>query len=207
MRKNGTGGPRAKIQLEVSRTRVWKRMGTPGPVGDAALLSAFEEAYRVALASLSPCFSLRGVAVRGWGPDGVAFDDGVVIPSRTLAALAAEAREVRAMAVTVGPAVDGVVAELHRRGDDFAMMVVDAAASVAAEELMSRVYRREKALVEAAGGGLTKRISPGFGDFSLAAQAWLLRAAGGDELGIRLTDAFMMLPRKSVTALAAVTTR
>jgi cobalamin-dependent methionine synthase I len=47
-------------------------------------------------------------------------------------------------------------------------------------------------------------VSPGYGDFGLEDQPQLLELSGGAALGITVTENFMMVPRKSVTAVAAV---
>lgn len=46
----------------------------------------------------------------------------------------------------------------------------------------------------------TMRYSPGYGDWELKAQADILKLLEGDRLGIKLTESFIMIPRKSVTA-------
>ncbi len=124
--------------------------------------------------------------------------------SEKLADLAEGAHALVAMAATVGDELDAVAAEYNGRGEVFAMTVVDAVGSVAAEELIGLVHRDAKE--EAAGEGevVTKRISPGYGDFPLEVQPTLLQLSGGSALGIRLTENYMMVPRKSVTAVAAV---
>ena len=52
---------------------------------------------------------------------------------------------------------------------------------------------------------LRPRFSPGYGDFSLSCQRAVLDALdAGKHLGIKLTDSFLMMPSKSVTAVIGV---
>lgn len=52
---------------------------------------------------------------------------------------------------------------------------------------------------------LRPRFSPGYGDFSLSCQSAVLDALdAGKHLGIKLTDSFLMMPSKSVTAVIGV---
>lgn len=48
---------------------------------------------------------------------------------------------------------------------------------------------------------LTDRFSPGYGDLPLAVQPDLLALAGGSRIGVTLTDALLLNPLKSVTAV------
>jgi len=54
---------------------------------------------------------------------------------------------------------------------------------------------------------LTDRFSPGYGDLPLAVQPELLALAGGSRIGVTLTDAFLLNPQKSVTAIVGVADR
>ncbi len=179
------------------------------PAGEAApeLRSEFDEAYGRARAVLAPEYSYARAAVVAARGRTLELEGGVTFESAGLVKLAAGASAVAAMAATVGGGVDELAGEYDGRGETFAMTVADAVGSVAAEELMSLVHDAVKAEAARAGEEVTRRISPGYGDFELAAQERLLRLAGGFELGISLTENYMMVPRKSVTAVAAVVAR
>lgn len=47
----------------------------------------------------------------------------------------------------------------------------------------------------------TMRYSPGYGDWDLKAQVEILRLLDAKKLGIELTESYIMIPRKSVTAV------
>ena len=48
---------------------------------------------------------------------------------------------------------------------------------------------------------MTPRFSPGYGDWELSAQKDILRVCGGNQIGISVSDNFMMSPQKSVSAV------
>jgi hypothetical protein len=195
------------VELEVKATLVWKRLGVPSPgaAGDAALRADFDSAYRRARDVLTPRWSSRRVAVIRVRGDEVELDGGVAWHSADLAKLTSGASTIVAMAATVGEALEALAADYDALGEVFAMTVADAVGSVAAEELVSRVHRRAREEGRPAGEVVGRRISPGYGDFDLACQAELLALSGGTELGITLTENYMMMPRKSVSAVAAIT--
>lgn len=55
---------------------------------------------------------------------------------------------------------------------------------------------------------LRPRFSPGYGDFSLSCQPDILNALeAGKRIGIKLTDSFLMMPSKSVSAVIGISNR
>ena len=195
------------FELEVKPALVWKHVRMPGAAAASDLQSEFDAAYRRARGALEPRYSHQRLSVIGGHSRTLELEGGVIFESGDLVKLAAGASAVVVMAATVGDGVDKLVGEYNGRGETFAMLVADAVGSVAAEELVSLVHGSIEAEAARAGEVVTRRVSPGYGDFDLAAQKVLLPLSGGVELGISLTENFMMVPRKSVTAVAAVRAR
>jgi hypothetical protein len=195
---------RTKFNLAASVGLVWKHLRMPASEAAPELRDEFDEAYRQARAVLEPKYSSTRAAVVAARGRTLTLEGGVTFESADVVKLAAGAGAVVAMAATVGKGIDELAREYDDRGETFAMTVADAVGSVAAEELISLVHAALKEEAARAGEEVTRRISPGYGDFDLAAQESLLRLAGGFELGISLTENYMMVPRKSVTAVAAV---
>jgi hypothetical protein len=100
---------------------------------------------------------------------------------------------------TIGPALPDKTDELSKiePTDSFYLEHVG---GWMADYLADRV--EEKIAGEAAknGYGLTMRYSPGYGDWTLAAQPKLLSLLNSEKIGVRLTDTLIMIPRKSVSA-------
>jgi hypothetical protein len=198
---------RAKFDLAVDAGQVWKHLRMPAQKATAELRGEFEAAYPRARAALRPAHSYRRYGVAAARGRFLELEDGTVLESADVVKLAARASAVVAMATTVGGGIDELAREYDRRGEIFAMTVADAVGSVAAEELMSALHDSIKAEAARTGEEVTRRVSPGYGDFGLTAQKLLLPLSGGAELGISLTENYMMVPRKSVTAVAAVKTK
>jgi len=192
------------FMLEVKPTLVWKRLGMPGPAEEPSIRADFDEAYGRACAALEPKYGVERWRISSLAGKRLTLENGAVLESADLARLATGAKALVAMAATVGEELDALAEEYNAQGETFAMTVADAVGSTAAEELIGLVWRDARDEAEEEGDVVTRRISPGYGDFPLQAQATLLKISSGDGLGIRLTENFMMVPRKSVTAVAAV---
>jgi cobalamin-dependent methionine synthase I len=72
---------------------------------------------------------------------------------------------------------------------------------VAIEALTRALRQRLGADARRRGFRLTGRLAPGFGDWPLDQQRTLFAAFAGRDLSVHLTEACVMLPRKSVTGV------
>lgn len=105
------------------------------------------------------------------------------------------------LAVTLGPGVD---AQIRRAGigDVAAQAATDALASTLAEQVCDQAEAMLRALAREQGLYLTGRYSPGYGDWPIAVQPRLAALLDTQKrIGLYVTDTFLMLPRKSVTAV------
>ena len=109
------------------------------------------------------------------------------------------------MAVTVGEGIEREVTEKFRIGKYVPAMLLDAAATSAVEQAADQMESAIKQTVEREGFKMRSRYSPGYGDWGLDQQQGFFRLTGGAEIGMRLSQAMMLMPRKSVTAIIGLT--
>jgi hypothetical protein len=100
---------------------------------------------------------------------------------------------------TIGPALEAEVTRLSASGELLGAVVLDAIGSVAAEA--AATYIDERIAAEAAREGLKTscRASPGYGDWDVREQAGIFTLLPAGRIGVRLSETFMMSPRKSVS--------
>lgn len=123
------------------------------------------------------------------------------IKSKKLAGHLRESTEAVLFAVTIGEALEEEVRKLFHVGEFTRASVLDAIGSALAEGLAEAadLYIQKESARE--GYETTRRYSPGYGDWKLDDQKRILEAIRGDSIGISLTQALIMIPRKSVTAI------
>ena len=109
--------------------------------------------------------------------------------------------KVAVIAVTVGEDVEQRIEMLFDSGEYTKAILMDAAATAAVEQAADSLcaFIADKASKE--GLFMSKRFSPGYGDWALENQADILELSGGKDIGIDITTAFMLKPRKSITAV------
>lgn len=100
---------------------------------------------------------------------------------------------------TIGSELERTSAELIARNEILKGFVLDGFGSEAAEEV---AIQADAAIVSAARNmGLwpSKRFSPGYGAWKLQEQRYIFATLPADEIGVRLSETCMMIPRKSVS--------
>ena len=109
--------------------------------------------------------------------------------------------KVACMAVTVGENVEREVTKNFSAGNYVASVLLDAAATAAVEQAadaLEKVIARE---VAKESFKMRWRFSPGYGDWNLDNQREFFKITGATEIGMSLSSALMLIPRKSVTAI------
>lgn len=202
-----------RIMIEAPRERIYRRLGfRPGitslPAGQEAEVEGYIED---ALAVIRLQGAGRRLAIRSRQEARVHLDVEAgeeVFQSRRLASFLQECDEVLLLGATAGGEVmDAIAGDVA--GDRLTRgVVVDAVASemvdASLDWIMSyfgRELRRENKALK------PHRYSAGYGDFLLANQATMLRLLELARLGVQITASFLLIPEKSVTAIAGVISR
>lgn len=109
------------------------------------------------------------------------------------------AEKVALCVCTIGAELEKKSADLIQKNDMLRGLVLDAFGSEAAEEV---ARQSDKVIAQEAlrlGLWPSKRFSPGYGIWDIREQGYVFQVLPAAEIGIRLTDSFMMVPRKSVS--------
>ena len=105
------------------------------------------------------------------------------------------------MATTVGFEIEREITKKFERGEYLSSVLLDAAATSAVEQAADAMEKHFAATFAKQGFKLRWRFSPGYGDWDLTAQEELFKIAGAEQIGMKLSSAMMLEPRKSVTAI------
>ncbi len=112
------------------------------------------------------------------------------------------------MTSTAGPAPEERSALLQSRGQVLEASFFEAIASAVADRVLDGLQSYVSSRIRGMGFELGKRFSPGYGDLSLSHQVDFLAMTEAPSLiGVSCNEAFVLLPRKSVTAVAPIFAR
>jgi hypothetical protein len=110
-----------------------------------------------------------------------------------------QATKIVLLAVTLGVEVDRQI-RLYQSSELTKGLVLDAACAAYIEKVCD--LAEVELAAEFSNYELNRRFSPGYGDLSLMVQPQFLTTLAADrQLGISLTETYLMIPRKSVTAI------
>lgn len=135
----------------------------------------------------------------------IVLDGCKILKSSSLHSLLQNSREAVLMAATSGLGITDEIKRLQQAGEMAKALVYDAAASEITDAgldwlmgfLKQKLIREGKVLTD-------MRYSPGYGDLDLSCQDVFFRMLSLKEWGIELTEKYMLVPEKSVTAIAGI---
>lgn len=185
-------------QKEILRYLGYKRSDAP----DAQTLERIEAVINELQTIADPKYVFRIFPIKKVEEDIV--DLGFVrLESHDLAKNLKGCQEAALMAATLGNGVD-LRLQKYNRLEMSRAVILQAAATEAIEKYCD--FCEEEILRQAGECRyLCPRFSPGYGDFSLEYQKVFLQILeAGKKIGLTLTDGFLMMPSKSVTAVIGI---
>lgn len=135
----------------------------------------------------------------------VVLEDGTILSGMRLSDLLKYSHQALIMGATGGKKIMELIEGLQTEGKISEAAVIDAAASEITDSALDLVMTIVEQYLRPKGRFLTKmRFSPGYGDFDIAQQRDFYRLLKGEKLGLTLTDTCMLIPEKSVFAIAGI---
>lgn len=133
----------------------------------------------------------------------VAADPPFVIQGEKIGAHLKGCERVVILAATVGEEIEDTVTRRFEEGHYAESVLLDAAATAAVEQLADGMEKAIERAVTTYGQGykMRWRFSPGYGDWPIEQQPELMRLSGAASIGMSLSSALMLVPRKSITAI------
>lgn len=192
---------RLETQYPIPRREVYRYLGlrkqTPDPPLQELIEECITELYRVAVPKyLYKIFPIQIDAEHN------RLDFGFMqVPSVNLTRNLRDCEKAAVMAATLGADVDRL---MHRyEVTTAAKSVILQAAAAALVESVCDVCQEEIGQIALGEGyGIRPRFSPGYGDFSISFQKPLIDTLQtAKRMGLTLTESYMMVPSKSVTAV------
>lgn len=159
----------------------------------AASLETFAASVRTAPVTL---------VVEGGNPKAlVAAGSTTLLSAPSLLKILAGASEIALIAVTLGEAWDLALDELAQKNEPAEAWFLDALGTAITDRDDRAVEDRIAGDMARAGLTRTRRYRPGYGDWGIEAQGEICELVAADRIGVRVNEAFALLPRMSVTGV------
>ena len=101
--------------------------------------------------------------------------------------------------VTIGDFLEKKVSELFSQGEYPRALALDAVGTVAVEYFSWRVRKMARQEVKEQGFKTSRHFSPGYSGWGVSQQEIIFKSIPADNIGVRLSKSYMMLPQKSLS--------
>lgn len=130
---------------------------------------------------------------------------GISFHSKDIASLISGCEEVLFMGATAGAEIAKTISEYSNGNNVTEAVVYDALASEMTDAALDWVVKFFSNSLRRESKGLTKRrFSAGYGDFQLKNQKLIFEVLELEKLGVSITEEYLLIPEKTVTALAGI---
>jgi len=101
--------------------------------------------------------------------------------------------------VTIGDFLEKKVSELFSQGEYPRALALDAVGTVAVEDFSRGVRKLARQEVKEQGLKTSRHFSPGYGGWEVSQQDIIFKSISADNIGVKLTKGYMMVPQKSLS--------
>lgn len=185
--------------IPIRRSEIHRYLGYAGKTPDEETDAMIERLIPRLEEAVSPAYIYKTFPL-SWDND-IPVLESVPLQSRNLSRNLKGCLKVSVFACTLGIGADRLIRRTELKSMAEAS-VLQAIAAAMAEEVCDEVNRTIAQEAKEAGLYVRPRYSPGYGDLSLETQKLVFSLLHPEKaIGVTLTDALLMVPSKSVTAL------
>jgi hypothetical protein len=136
--------------------------------------------------------------------DHVELEGGAKLSSAFLTSYLKGAQVIGIFVVTIGKALEDEASRLMAEAETLDGYLLDRIGSLAAESLAENFEKSMRADFKYRSLSVSRRLSPGYCDWPIEEQFVLKKLVDFSKVGVRLTDACMMVPKKSISAAVGI---
>jgi len=187
--------------MEQAKAEVLRYLGYRDQKLSPELDGVIAECMRVMREAASP-FQTRMTFDIRFQTDGIHLENTeVTLPGKDIRRHLDGCKQAVLLAATLGAAADSLIRRWEV-ADITRSLILDACATQYIEQCCDELEEQVKQEASDRGLAITSRFSPGYGDLPLDMQPKLLAVLdAGRRIGLTCTERFILIPRKSVTAL------
>ena len=191
------------MRTDVIRRETLRYLGLGSAKPDEKTLEMVERAVALLSERCRPRSTSRIVEISA-GTEDIRLEGGAVIHSGSLARVMSGCSRMLVFGATLGAEAD-ILIKRETAGNIAMGAVMQAAAAAYIEEYCDDIQTELDKRFSAEGEPLGDRFSPGYGDFALEYQRELFAILDCPrQIGLTLTEDFIMIPSKSVTAVIPI---
>ncbi len=192
------------IEIEVDKSEICQRLDyekgqSPSPRTSSLIDSQLEESH--VLIEPQVCYAIKPIRDVNGATLSVG---GLVFTSHRISPMFSGCTQAAIFVATIGKGLEKKAARLMERGLALEALVVDSLGSAAVEKVADRFESEVRGIAAAEGNKAGRRYSPGYCDWDIIQQKELFRLLDGESIGVNLTGACLMTPRKSISGMIGI---
>ncbi len=195
------------VQLSVDKGLIYTRLGykKTSTLLNTIQKEFMEKSIHKGLSLCKPKAAYTILKIVEKNDNYVILENNIKFESKKLSMFLDNAVEVILMAGTVGEQIYKEISFNIQNENASLGLILDAVGSEAADNILDYVMTFLNRVLPREGKKLSKnRFSPGYGDLQLFNQKYIFKTLDLQKLGLELTDKFILIPEKSVLAIAGV---
>ncbi|MFP4363131.1 MAG: hypothetical protein ACLFR1_04615 [Spirochaetia bacterium] len=195
------------IPIELPSKEIIKRLSS-GKAGTKALPDRFSQIVNQAYSEISLSGVSRILEVDRIGEDKrLILENGVIFTGGHITRFLQDARYALLYSSFCTGSYYEKIKDFFNKGFSDYGVIYDAVAGELADRGMDFINTKERARLIRSGAAVSKkRFSPGYGDFVLEHQSIFYRLLKLSQYNIQLTDSYIFIPEKTVTAVSPIFT-
>lgn len=189
------------IKVVVNLEKVTRRLLGAGGELPSHLGDLVDEGVRAAYGLLAPKASYIDLEVESVGGGRSQLSGGIALEGKSAEKFLSDCSCATLFVATIGSELEAEVERRFSCGDEAGGLILDTIGSEATESLARRVQLIVHDRAKMEGFATTARFSPGYGDLDLSTQRRIVEITQASRIDVSLTEGFMLIPRKSVSAI------
>lgn len=206
-KKIGTANLFPSINIIVPKEKIYRRLGYRSNV--TKITDAQKKEIEKYIKQSLLFIHLKGITVsipvKAKNESIIELKNGIIFKSRNLSAMLKDSKEVLLIGATAGKKVMEEIDKGYSKNNLLKSVVFDASASEMVDSALDwmmdycnkKLCGKKKKLTK-------RRFSAGYGDLFMENQKVIYEALQLKRLNVNITDNFMLIPEKSVTAIAGI---
>ncbi len=154
---------------------------------------------------VNPSLHIQNTEINSVEKGTVHLEEGPELKSLKLSKTLKNCKEIICYIATLGGGIEGEIKRLMDEKHLAEAYILDAIASVAAENMVTTFHQRMKGVYKNQSKQVTLCFSPGYCDWPITDQKKLFGIFDSNELEVELTDSCFMQPRKSISGVFGIT--
>lgn len=190
-----------EFELEISEKDIIRLLGYKDSLPDEETMELIRSEANRCSGYLTPEIVYEKIYIKEKKDNQVFLNNNVILEGEFIKEKLAECQYVIVVVSTIGKGIEELINEKYEVGDYLSALIIDNVGTIALDHINRFFWNRMVESLKGSSIGITSRLSPGDTAMSVEEQTKIFKCLEGNEINVKLTDSYMMLPLKATSAI------